>query len=181
VASIYDTLGISRSELKTTDPSNDVNQVLQDWANDLIKELRTSLQTEVSSGTSKALEQSMKIVPPKGDTIEVAISMLDYYDYTNKGVEGIGGNDKGKHPTFGQYRFNDAPIKIDNSLRQWANVKGLSEYALAYSIAQRGIEGKQWFDKVVTQEAISDLSLRVAKVLGRQAAIGISKTLESGN
>lgn len=181
MASIYDTLGISRSEFKTTDPSNDVNQVLQDWANDLIKDLRKSLQDEVSGGTSKALEQSMTVVPPQGDTIEVAISMLDYYDYTNKGVEGIGGHEKGKKPTFGQYRFSDSPIKIDDGLRQWANVKGISEYALAHSIAQRGIEGKQWFDKVVTQEAITDLSKRVADVLGRQVGIGISKTLSNGN
>jgi len=178
VASIYDTLGISKSEFKGTNPATDVHQVLEDWANNLIKELRESLQAETSTGTSKDLEQSMKIVPPQGDTIELAISMLDYYDYTNKGVEGIGGSDKGKKPTFGQYSFKDAPIRIDNSLRQWANVKGISEYAIAYSIAQRGIEGKQWFDKVVTQEAILDLTKKVADVLGRQVGVGIRKTLE---
>ena len=101
MASIYDTLGISRSEFKDADPASDVNQVLQDWANDLIKDLRKSLETETSKGTTRDLWQSMTVVPPKGNTIEVAISMLDYYDYTNKGVEGIGGHEKGKRPTFG--------------------------------------------------------------------------------
>lgn len=172
-------LGIDKS-LVTTDGSNDLNTVLLDWANDLIKELTESLDKETSDNTSGALRQSIKPIPSQGDVVEVGISMLDYYDYTNKGVKGVGGHEKGLKTVFGQYAFSSAmPDASEGStLSSWATQRGLSPFLVARSIFQRGIEGTQWFDKIFNEAAINDLIERVSEAAGKQLAVGIRKTLE---
>ena len=160
-------------------------QVMEDWGNELIKDLIASMEAEISQGTSKDLQQSMKATPTEEkDGLKLTISMLDYYDYTNKGVEGLGGVKANgeiylKKPTLGVYRFKTSPIKLDKSLRDWASGKGISVYPLRYSIAHTGIEGKMWYDNVVTEERIRTLSEEVAKVSGDNLAVVLKTILQS--
>lgn len=169
-----DNLGISDVSLSegAEGSQGGVHDVMVKWANDVIKDLQDSLDREQSTGTSKALRQSMRVIPSRTATqLLVEIAMLDYYDYTNKGVEGFGGKKANGSPwvkkkTFGTYRFKKPFIKVDNSLRQWANAKNLSEYALRSSIARQGIEGTLWYDNVVIDEIFTDLAKRIAKHLG---------------
>ena len=181
-AQLLEGLGIEESELQQEMDTPSVKDVITDWGNKLIADLQDSLVEETSTGTSRALFQSIKATPEqKGSVLVWTLSMLDYYDYINKGVEGIGGDPRGKKPTLKQYRFTGAPIKIDNSLRQWANAKGLSEYALSWSIARRGIEKTEWYDKVVTQERVNKLIEDVAEAGAEQLAVGLKLVLENGN
>ena len=141
------------------------------------------MDSETSDGTSKALRQSIKPIPSKGDVIEVGISMLDYWDYINKGVRGIGGDRADGTPyelkqVFGSYAFSKPAIKVDESLKQWANAKSLSAYAISRSIAHRGIEGTLWFDDVFTEERVNDLIKRVSEAAGKQLAVGIRKIIQ---
>jgi len=165
-------IGISDKDLSGGAGDGTLLDTMVTWANEVIADLKKSLDRETSTGTSKDLRQSMRVIPRRTATqLLVEIAMLDYYDFTNKGVEGIGGvrSDNRvwvKKPTFGTYSYKSSPIKIDNSLRQWANAKGLSEYALSYSIAHQGIEGTLWYDNVVTPEIFEDLANRIAKSLG---------------
>ena len=188
--SIIDLLGFGAASFKDTDFSkvkvgSTTLQVMEDWGNELIKDLRASMEAEISQGTSKDLQQSMKSTPTEEkDGLKLTISMLDYYDYTNKGVEGLGGVKKDgtpwlKKPTFGSYRFKSSPIKVDQSLKQWANVKGISPYVLGHSIAHRGIGGTLWYDNVVTEERIRTLSEEVAKVSGENLAVVLKTILEN--
>lgn len=178
-----DILGIDKSVLSGGEAGQDLNDVLLEWANDLIKELVTSLESEVSDGTPKALQQSIKPIPAKGEVIEVGISMLDYWDFINKGVRGIGGDRADGTPyeqrqVFGQYAFDTPSIKVDEGLKQWCSVKGLNPYAVGKSIAHKGIRGTLWFDDVFTEEKVNDLISRVSKAAGKQMAVGIRKTIE---
>ena len=180
MANIPDILGIDKTVLSGGEGGTDLNIVLLEWANDLIKDLTESLDKETSNNTSKALRQSIKPIPSQGDVVEVGISMLDYYDFINKGVKGVGGSDKGLKTVFGQYAFSSTmpDWREGTSLKQWADVKGLNSFMVARSIFQRGIEGTQWFDKVFNEEAINDLIERVSEAAGKQLAVGIRKTLE---
>ena len=183
MGSLYENLGIDRSVLSGGQADKDLNDVLLLWANDLIEDLTNSLDVEQSDNTSGALRGSIKPIPSKSAVIEVGISMLDYWDFINKGVRGIGGDKEDGtayelKQTFGQYAFDKPAIKVDDSLRQWANTKGLSVHAIARSIAHKGIEGTQWFDKVFDQAKGNDLIKRVSKAAGKQMGVGIRKTLE---
>ena len=183
MGSLYENLGIDKTVLSGGQADKDLNNVLLLWANDLIDDLTKSLDTETSDNTSGALRESIKPIPSKGRVIEVGISMLDYWDFINKGVRGIGGDREDGSPyelkqTFGQYAFDKPAIKVDESLRQWAGAKGLSVHAVARSIAHKGIKGTQWFDKVFTQDVVNDLIKRVSKAAGKQMGVGIRKTIE---
>ena len=173
-------LGIDKTLLSGGEDSQDLNDILLIWANELIEDLKESLDTETSTGTSKNLRQSMKVVPSSDEVVEVGISMLDYWDYTNKGVKGVGGSDKGLKQVFGQYAFSSTmpDWRVGTTLEQWANAKQLSSFMVAKSIFQRGIEGKQWFDKVFTEDRVNDLIKRVSEAAGKQMAVGIRKTIE---
>jgi len=180
VGSLYENLGIDKTVLSGGQADKDLNDVLLSWANDLIEDLTKSLDDETSNDTSKALRTSIKPIPAKGRIIEVGISMLDYYDFINKGVRGVGGHEKGLKQVFGQYAFSNLMPRSDegSSLANWAEIKGLSPFLVARSIFQRGIEGTQWFDKVFDQAAINDLIKRVSEATGKQMGVGIRKTLE---
>lgn len=180
MGSLYENLGIDRSVLSGGQADKDLNDVLLLWANDLIEDLTNSLDVEQSDNTSGALRGSIKPIPSKSAVIEVGISMLDYYDFTNKGVRGVGGHEKGLRQVFGQYAFSNLMPRSDkgSSLADWAEIKGISPFLVARSIFQRGIEGTQWFDKVFDQEAINDLIKRVSEATGKQMGVGIRKTLE---
>jgi len=171
LADALDNLGLNNADL-SEGGSSSVPDIMLEWANDLIRDLKRSLDIETSSGTSQALSQSIKAIPSRtAEQLIVEIVMLDYYDYINKGVEGVGGKKASggvwsKKPTFGDYRFKKSHIKIDESLRQWSNAKNLSAHALSRSIAAQGIEGTLWYDKVVTEEVFEDLANRIGKKLG---------------
>ena len=163
-----------------------VSDVLLTWGNELVDDLKTSERKENSSGTSLELNQSIKALPLQfdDDTITLAIAMLDYWDFTNSGVEGIGGTRADgtiyeKKPTLKKYFFKTSPIKRTPKLRDWANSKGLSEYALSYSIAHRGIEGTEWFDNVVTPQRLKDLSKKVAQAGAQEVSIALKTIFES--
>ena len=162
-----------------------VSDVLLTWGNELIEDLKASERKENSSGTSLELNQSIKALPLQfdDDTITLAISMLDYWDFTNSGVEGLGGTRADgsiyeKKPTLKKYFFKSSPIKRTPKLRDWARSKGLDEYALSYSIAHRGIESTEWFDKVVTPQRLKDLSKKVAEAGANEVAITLKVLLE---
>ena len=73
---ITGTLDVDFSKVKV---NTTTLQVMEDWGNELIKDLIASMEAEISQGTSKDLQQSMKATPTEEkDGLKLTISMLDY-------------------------------------------------------------------------------------------------------
>jgi len=169
-----------------------VADVMLAWGNEMTQDLRNSLRKEQSAGTSLALQQSIKALPLQVNesTITLAIVMLDYYGFTNKGVEGIGGVKADgtawvKRSQQGVYRFSidKKPRLTDKTdaskgLKFWAQSKGIEPFAVQNSIWHRGIEGTLWFDNVVTQKRFNELSEKVAKVGAENLVVSLKILLE---
>jgi hypothetical protein len=60
---------------------------LYNWAQEVTEELRESAMAKANA--TGGLAQSMQAIPSQeGEKVVVSISMDDYYDYVNKGVNG---------------------------------------------------------------------------------------------
>ena len=68
---------------------NNVEAVLYEFANDFISEAKKNLE-KTGSVASGALSDSIKFLPISfaGSTYKLQVSLLDYYDFINKGVSG---------------------------------------------------------------------------------------------
>lgn len=145
---------------------------LQNFGNDLQDALRKSLQDNISSGTTRNLWQSIqfKVEFKELGVYRFQLFMDDYGDFIDKGVEGVGGrradgSSYRKHRTDGIFSFKRhgfaPPVNRSSisggSLRQWAQRKGLNEYAVSKSIFHRGIKATHFFSDIVNDKLVSDM------------------------
>ena len=86
--------GISDDAFKKS-AGKTLNEVVEDWGNIAMNDLRESLQSKVKLTTSKGLEQSILAQPIAfdGKTLSVSITALPYADFLNEGVQGAGGDE----------------------------------------------------------------------------------------
>ncbi len=160
-------------DLVFVDDGKTLGGLLQNFGNELQDQLRISLDRNTSSNTSKQGEQSIKFELQFKElgVWRFQLFMEDYLDFIDRGVEGVGGNKADGSPwqkrrTDGifSYKQNGFPPPINrsslggNSLRQWANTKGINPFAVQKSIFHRGIKATHFYQDVVTDKLISDLT-----------------------
>ncbi len=143
-----------------------VSGFLQNFGNDLQDKLRKSLEENTSSNTTRDLWQSIqfKVSFKSLGVYNFKLSMEDYGDFINHGVEGVGGRRKDgstyrKHRTDGvfSYKSGGFPPPVNSSLKQWAYVKGINPFALSKSIFHKGIKANHFFSDVVNESLISGM------------------------
>lgn len=148
---------------------------------------------QISTGE---LSDSFKVNDPRmvGKSINLDIQALNYFDFQNKGVRGIGGGSSAAGYSFKTPFPSDGMVK---SISEWINRAGLSTviikdkkshgnletknktisqydsaYAVAMAIKVKGIRGTGYFDKAIkVAQAYSN------EVLGKALAVDIIKTL----
>lgn len=146
---------------------------------------------QVSTG---ALSDSFTTLDPaeQGNVITVQISALNYFDFQNKGVRGVGGGSSGANYSFKSAFPSEAMV---SSIEQWlaragastSNItksvsnlesknKSISSYDNAYAVARaikiKGIRGTGYFDRaIVTAQGYA------ADVLGKALAVDIINSL----
>ena len=88
--------GIPNSLLSDKNKSGTLVSVLQDFGNDLTTKLKKNLQNSITTVTSKSLEQSIELTVKFISKEEVSFKLLmnDYYEFVDKGVQGVGGTRK---------------------------------------------------------------------------------------
>lgn len=163
-----------------------IQSVLIEWGNEVIGKLKTSLNASTSTGTSKALEQSLVVLPIElgDDRFTLKFQSEDYWKFINSGVRGVGGQKKdggvwnqkgGSSP----YSFHDKKPPKD-ALSLWAYVKGVNVWAVQKSIFHRGIRPTHFWDNVINQQLVNDLVKRLEKAGAKEIEIVLSKDFKDG-
>ncbi len=178
-------LDFGRAEdiLKNTSDSPMTNLLLE-LTNELIADWRKQLQVPNSKGhkpyATGDLTQSLRPVNIKPDLIETAGA--PHWKYINYGVNGIKVN-RGA-PTHGRAPKGD--LSFYEAIYKWIGDKGivpkekdLTREQLAgmivNSVRMKGIEATHFFDKVLTEQRVDEMSQRVSDLVGQAIRIVIKK------
>ena len=192
----YDTLGSSK-----TDEGIEITQiedVLIKWAGDFALAAKTNLEQSdavSSADLSESIKFNLTIAATK---YRLDITMLDYYDFVNKGVRGIESNAKAPNSPY-QFRKRSVSPAFLEALTKWVRREGLKsrilpeavvtervykrkakvlgpqdkERSLAYligrSIKRKGVRATGFFDKAY-DKLYPRLAEDLAKALGEDVA-----------
>ena len=179
-ADIINSLNFGRSEdiLKNTS-DNPMTELLLRITNELIEDWRKQLISDKSYATGD-LAQSLRPVNIKPDSIET--TGASHWKYINYGVNGIkvnrGAPTHGKAPK-GDLSFYDAIYKWIGDKGIVPKDKGITREQLAgmivNSVRMKGIEATHFFDKVLTEQRVDEMSQRVSDLVGAAIRIVIKK------
>lgn len=179
-----DILGIPDSELQELG-DNTISGVLQNFGNELQDSLRKKLQENITTITPKSLEQSIVFdIKFLGSSYRFELKMEDYWEFVDKGVQGIGGVMKSgrrwiKKNNTSPFTFRDKAPPI-SALNQWAYNNGVNPFVVQRSVFRRGIRATNFYSDVVDNKLIDDLVLRLEKVGAREIEISL-KNAFNGN
>ena len=155
-----------------------VADIVLSWTDELIQDMRTDLDRQVKSKRNN-LAQSISpslIVTRNGVSME--LSLADYYDFVDKGVNGMQGNQGSiysyktarpskKHAQAIAEWITDAGIDFKGrGSDNWAKARLNAGYAMATSIKKKGLMPKPFFDKNINQARVEDLSQRILDATG---------------
>lgn len=179
-ADIINSLNFGRSEdiLKNTS-DNPMTELLLKLTNELIADWRKQLISDKSYATGD-LAQSLRPVNIKPDSIET--TGASHWKYINYGVNGIKVN-RGA-PTHGRAPKGD--LSFYEAIYKWIGDKGIvpkedgitrEQLAgmIVNSVRMKGIEATHFFDKVLTEQRVDDMSQRVSDLVGAAIKIVIKK------
>ena len=179
-ADIINSLNFGRSEdiLKNTS-DNPMTELLLKLTNELIADWRKQLINDKSYATGD-LAQSLRPATIKPDLIETAGA--PHWKYINYGVNGIkvnrGAPTHGKAPK-GNLSFYDAIYKWIGDKGIVPKEKDLTREQLAgmivNSVRMNGIEATHFFDKVLTEQRVDEMSKRVSDLVSQAIRIVIKK------
>ena len=177
-------LDFGRAEdiLKNTSDSPMTNLLLQ-LTNELIADWRKQLETPNSKGhkpyATGKLAQSLE--PLKLAPNEIATTGENHWKYINYGVNGIKVN-RGA-PTHGRAPKGD--LSFYEAIYKWIGDKGIVPNegitreqlagAIVNSVRMKGIEATHFFDKVLTEQRVDEMSQRVSDLVGQAIRVVIKK------
>ena len=173
-------LDFGRAEdiLKNTSDSP-MTELLLRITNELIEDWRKQLISDKSYATGD-LAQSLRPVNIKPDSVET--TGASHWKYINYGVNGIkvnrGAPTHGKAPK-GNLSFYDAIYKWIGDKGIVPKEKGITREQLAgmivNSVRMKGIEATHFFDKVLTEQRVDEMSQRVSDLVNAAIRIVIKK------
>jgi len=179
-------LGIPDNELREVGENNTIAGVLQNFGNRLQDELRTSLQSKITTITPKSLEQSIIFdVKFLGSLYSFELKMEDYWKFVDKGVQGVGGVMKSgrrwitKNSTS-PFMFRDKKPPI-SALSGWSNNNGVNPFVAQRSVFHRGIKATNFYSDVVNQDLINDLIKDLEKAGAKEVEISLKNTFNGSN
>ena len=176
-------LGISDSDLIEVGKPNTIGGVLQDFGNKLQDDLRKSLQQKITTVTPKTLEQSIVFdLKFLGSSYSFKLKMEDYWEFVDKGVQGVGGVMKngrawGIKNATSPFRFTDKKPPIAE-LSGWANNNRVNPFVVQNSVFHRGIKATNFYSDVVDQQLIDDLVKDLEKAGAREVEISLKNSFD---
>jgi hypothetical protein len=171
-----------------TNKASAMHMYLFQWVQDVTNELRKSAEQKANATGGLAQSAAPEVVDD-GGKVTATISMDDYYDFVNKGVNGI-------QATVGSpYSFR-TPYANTNMVTSimgvggmgWIGAKGIvaddGDYkSLAWGIATNrkkfGIEPTKFFDDVITEDLLNEFKANFERDFARPIEIIITKPVEN--
>ena len=158
-----------------------IDKILVDWTDELIQDMRADLRQKTKKGERAIL--AAEIVPKfkaKGGSISMDLYLNDYYDFVDKGVNGIKGDVgspysyKYARPSMSHAKavaqwITDAGIEFKGrGSNNWAKARLSAGYAMAMAAKRKGMKAKPFFDKNISEARIDDLAQRIADATGQE-------------
>ena len=166
-----------------------ITQVLEDFGNEMQKDLRAELVKDGAYVSGDLAEQIEFTSVINGQGFVFSLRLKDYYDYVNKGVSGT---DRKRNTPYSYMSSSKIPFYF---AKQWMNNKGLFKakgstitslagnqykvgskdsqaFAMARSWKEKGTKGNHFYDNVVTEARLDKLRKDLAS-----AAAGDLKTV----
>lgn len=156
-----------------------IARVLWDFGNEMQKELRENLISKdayVNGLLADSIDFSTKVM---GTTMTFRLSLEDYWDYVNKGVNGTEQNRNSP------YSYSSIKAPPPSKLARWGLnrgiVRGAKEaksfgFAVSKSIQKKGTKGNKFYDEVVTKDRLKKLQRDISKVAAKDVSTLIAKT-----
>lgn len=168
-----------------------ITQVLEDFGNEMQKDLRAELVKDKAYVSGDLAEQIEFTSVINGEGFVFSLRLKDYYDYVNKGVNGT--RTVKNNTPYSYMESSKIPFYF---AKQWMNNKGLfvakgtaftsmatrktykagskdsQAFAMARSWKEKGTKGNHFYDNVVTEKRLDKLRKDLAS-----AAAGDMKTV----
>ena len=171
---------------------NNIEAVLFDFLVDFIQKGKDNLQANESVNTGGLVDSFKGRVTFAGSKYTATVSLADYYDFVNKGVQGLGPGNKNTDSPYA-FRTKSVSKPMMESIRKWMIREGLKltredapkfggmqkkksstlfkenkttslAYAIAASIKRKGLKKTEFFDKAYAS-AVPSLQENLAKAM----------------
>ena len=181
----FDIMGFDVSQLEEVviDNPTTMSEVMNNIAAEMVFCLKQTVDEKQLNFKGNLKETIRMPIEIFGQRMVATLYMADYYDFLNKGVRGIGGNKKTTNQPWtinapdSPYSFKKGP-KV-SMIREWAQSKGLNEYAVRTSIAHKGIKPRFFFDdcmkETFTGEAFNKFKKDIRIVTASKFTKGMKK------
>jgi len=116
--------------------------VRQKWGNETVEAIKKKLSEGAQTFTGE-LEQSIGFDAPDNLDGNYIFDMVDYGSYLDQGVQGFESN------FTSQFRYAGNWKGMAQALKPWADSKGLNPFAVAWSMQQKGLEPRRFFNSVI--------------------------------
>ena len=191
---------IGKSDYTIEDTANiDLSNPTLALFNSYAKEFLTAIEEQIKKKNVKAsgkLQDNIKVIANE-DGSGIKISMIDYYDFVNKGVKGV---DSRKNAPNSQYQYKTygmpksarkgikeyiqsgkASISVVNQKRTTIGAEkkkisliDLKTNTLVYLIKKYGIKTTNYFD-IAIQSVVKNLSEDIMNLLGKTIVVQIGQ------
>lgn len=176
-------LGIEDKDLIELGEKNTIAGVLQDFGNRLQDDLRKNLQREITTITPKTLEQSIIFdIKFLGSSYRFELKMEDYWEFVDKGVQGVGGVTKSgrryiKKNNTSPFSFRDKKPPI-RELEKWSYNNGVNPFVVQNSVFRKGIRATNFYSDVVDNKLVDELVNRLEEVGAREVEISLKNMFD---
>jgi len=157
------------------------SDIIEDWGNKAMDELRESLEKKTLKGTQRTLWNSIEALPVAfdGKTLSTSITALKYADFINQGVQGIGSQGLSEKAKSKKSWLNVSPqspfsYKAGKENRpsvkhftQWAYLASASPFAVRESVWRSGIKANHFIDEVVNGGFRKEFAKALSEKMGR--------------
>jgi hypothetical protein len=166
--------------------SESIKIVLENYFDAVIKQIKSNLN-ETSKTQNQSLAKSIRLeYDDLGDTIEVQITMNDYWKYVDQGV-------KGRYSIYPEtsrspFQYPMQPKSSNGafleSIKLWIVNKPIQikkgtidsvAFSIRNSIINKGTRATKFFSSVINQESVNDLIAELEAITGKRIKIGIAE------
>lgn len=131
---------------------------------------------EAFSDSSGNLRQSVNYnVKIFGESFTTELYLDKYYDFINKGVQGIR---EARDDTPYSYKQLPPPTYEGGALQRWCETKGMNVFAVSQSIFQRGLKGRKYFDRVTDDVKNGEIHELLFSDLKSAGQLGLLKNIK---
>lgn len=134
---------------------NHLKSIKDQWGQNTVKAIINKIDREglQFNGT---LRRSISYEQDKSLDGDISFNMADYGTFLDKGVNGTEQNVGSTYNYKGNYKAMAVHLK------QWADSKGLNNYAVAHSIQKKGLKPRRFFDDIITKR-VGDLGEEITE------------------